>query len=566
MEFKEEIVKLLSKELHLKEQELNTLLETPPDQNLGDISLPCFKLSNLLKKDPKLIAIGLKDKLKISKDSIIKEIKVLGPYLNFYLNNELLTKSILTKILKEKQNYGLKKNNNKRIVIEFPSPNTNKPLHLGHLRNMALGDSISRILESQGNKVFRVNLNNDRGIHICKSMLAYKKWGSNKQPNKKSDHFVGDFYVLFAQKSKDNQNIELEAQEMLREWEKGDKETLKLWKKMNTWAINGFNETYNLFGLRKFDKVYYESKIYKKGKELILKGLKDNIFEKDEKGAVIADLKELGKKVLLREDGTSIYITQDIYLAKLKYEDFKFNTSIYVTAIEQDFHFKVLFKVLKLLNFKFADSCYHLSHGMVNLPEGRMKSREGTIVDADDLIQELTEMAKKEITKRQKIKAKSIDKIAEKIAIAALKCYLLKFTAHTDIVFNPKESISFEGETGPYLLYSLVRANKILEKAKSKIIKFNTTLISTQQEISLIKKLSEFPTIIEKTVNSYSPHILVEYSFKIAALFNLFYENCPVINAENNDLKFARTSIVQAYSVVLNSCLTLLGIEIVREM
>ncbi len=561
MEFKEEIVKLLSKELNLKEQEIKDLLETPPDPKLGDISLPCFKLSNTLKKDPKVIALELKSKLKINKDSI-KETKVIGSYLNFYFNNEKFISSTLTKILREKGRYGFKPKNKEKIVIEFPSPNTNKPLHLGHLRNMSLGESVSRLLESQGNTVFRVNLNNDRGVHICKSMIAYKKWGSNRLPDKKPDHFVGDFYVMFSKK--ESPDLELEAQEMLRKWEKGDKETLNLWKKMNSWTLQGFNETYKRFG-SKFDKTYYESKIYKKGKVLILEGFKKGLFQKDEKGAIIIDLIGLGKKVLLRGDGTSIYITQDLYLAKLKYEDFKFNKSIIISASEQNYHFKVLFKLIETLKFPFAGSCFHLSYGMVLLPEGRMKSREGTVIDADDLIDELSEMAKKEIILRQKA-TKNVGAIAEKIALASLKCYLLKFTAHIDIVFNPKESISFEGETGPYLLYSLVRANKILEKLTPSLNKINFNLLITQQEISLIKSLAEFLGIIEKSSKSLSPHILVDYLFKLASAFNLFYENCQVINAENKDLKLARASIVKAYNIVLNSSLSLLGIDIVKEM
>jgi len=557
MELKQEVANLLTKVLPLKEAEILSLLEIPKDTNLGDLSLPCFQLSKVLKKDPKVIAQDLKNKLKPSKT--IKEIKVIGPYLNFYFDNKTL-EPILNKILKEKEKYGFKKSNKKKVVIEFPSPNTNKPLHLGHLRNMALGESISNILESQGYNVIRVNLNNDRGIHICKSMLAYKKWGNNKIPNKKPDHFVGDFYVLFAQKSKDNPKLDQEALELLRKWESGDKQTIKLWKKMNSWALKGFNETYKRFGL-KFNKVYFESKIYKKGKDLVLNELKQGNFQKDEKGAIIVDLENIGRKILLREDGTSIYITQDLYLAKLKHEDFKADSYIIISASEQDHHFKVLFKILELLKFPFAKSYHHLSYGLVLLPEGRMKSREGTVVDADNLIDELAGMVKEELKKRQN----KDQGLAEKIALSSLKYHLLKFSTITNITFNPQESISLQGETGPYLQYSLVRANKILIKSKIKA-KIDITLLKEPETIDLIKSLSNFPLILEKSAKTYTTHYLTEYLFKLASLFNLFYEKYPVINAESKELQASRLSLVQAYKYVMGVGLSLLGIEEVKEM
>src|SRR3989344_3092946 len=557
MELKQEVAKLLTKILPLKEVEILILLETPKDPNLGDLSLPCFQLSKILKKDPKVIAQDLKNKLKPNKT--IKEIKVIGPYLNFYFDNKTL-EPILNKILKEKEKYGFKKSNKKKVVIEFPSPNTNKPLHLGHLRNMALGESISNILESQGYNVIRVNLNNDRGIHICKSMLAYKKWGNNKIPNKKPDHFVGDFYVLFAQKSKDNPKLDQEALELLRKWESGDKQTIKLWKKMNSWALKGFNETYKRFGL-KFNKVYFESKIYKKGKDLVLNELKQGNFQKDEKGAIIVDLENIGRKILLREDGTSIYITQDLYLAKLKHEDFKADSYIIISASEQDHHFKVLFKILELLKFPFAKSYHHLSYGLVLLPEGRMKSREGTVVDADNLIDELAGMVKEELKKRQN----KDQGLAEKIALSSLKYHLLKFSTITNITFNPQESISLQGETGPYLQYSLVRANKILIKSKIKA-KIDINLLKEPETIDLIKSLSNFPLILEKSAKTYTTHYLTEYIFKLASLFNLFYEKYPVINAESKELQASRLSLVQAYKYIIGVGLSLLGIEEVKEM
>ncbi len=563
--FEEEVIKVLRKKVELKPEEIKRVVEIPPDPELGDIAFPCFILSKELKKNPNQISKELEQEIKPT--GVIERVQACGPYLNFYLNNEEVSKIILKEIIKKKEDYGKGEKNNKVVVIEFPAPNTNKPLHLGHLRNMALGESVSRIYEFLGYTVKRVNLYNDRGIHICKSMLAYKKWGKNKEPNKKPDHFVGDYYVLFARKAEKNPELLEKAQEMLKKWEQKDKEVRALWKKMNSWAYKGFNETFKKFGLKKYDKNYYESKIYTKGKKIILNGLKRGLFEKDETGAVIVDLKELGKKVLLRSDGTSVYITQDIYLAKKKYDDFKFNKSIYVVGNEQIHHFKVLFKILELLGFKFAKNCYHLSYGMIELPEGKMKSREGKVVDADDIINKMIELAEKEIKKRRTIKkSEKIKELSKKIGVGALKYYLLHFSAEKNFVFNPEKSISFEGETGPYLMYSLVRAKRILEKNNEKInSRINFELLNTKDEILLIKKLGEYPRIVKKAGKTYSPHIICEYAFNLANLFNAFYEKNPVLNAEKKVRK-ARLVLVQSYKLVMSSCLTLLGIKEVKEM
>lgn len=562
---KEEVIDLLTKTVKLSREDLAELLETPSDSKLGDLALPCFHLSKALKKDPKTIASEIREKIKLPK-GLIREVKATGPYLNFFFEEAKLAESTLKRIWKERKGYGYKRRLNKTVVVEFPAPNTNKPLHLGHLRNMSLGESVSRLLETQGYRVVRVNLNNDRGVHICKSMLAYKKWGDNKEPDKKSDHFVGDFYVMFSQKAKEHPELEREIQEMLIAWEAKDPETIGLWRKMNCWALDGFNETYKRFGVS-FDKVYYESRTYEKGKEMILEGLKKGIFYKDESGAILADLGELGKKILLRADGTSVYITQDIYLAKLKYDEYHYEKSIYVVASEQNYHFRVLFKILKMLGFKFADKCYHLSYGMVYLPSGRMKSREGSVVDADNLMDELDGMAEKEVRKRHKLKETEVKNLSEKIGLAALKYFLLRCSANKDFVFKPEESISFEGDTGPYLQYSLVRAKKIQQKAGTKpTVSIDFTLLNKPEEIALIKRLGEFPGILEKTAGSYSPHILTEYAFKLATLFSQFYEGCQVIAAESEELKKARLLLVNSYYHVQKSCLNLLGIEEVGIM
>lgn len=548
------IIKELQKHVKLKEQEIENLIEIPPSSELGDYAFPCFILAKKEKKNPTIIAEELAGKIKATKE--ISQIKVVGAYLNFFINKKILAESVIKELLKEKKSIQKKE----KIVVEFLSPNTNKPLHIGHLRNMSIGESICRILE-QDNKIIRTNLYNDRGIHIVKSMLAYKKFGRNRKPKDKPDKFVGDFYVLFNKKT-DNE-LEDEAQEMLQKWEAGDKQTLDLWKKMNSWAVKGIEQTYKNFGI-KFDRQYYESKIYKKGREIINHGFKKGIFKKRRDNAVVIDLgNELGEKVLLRADGTSVYITQDLYLAEKKYQDFRFDKSIYVVGNEQDYHFKVLFKILKLLKYKFSNSLFHLSYGMVFLPEGRMKSREGKVIDADDLIEEMQKLAEKELKKRYKLNKKNLKERAEKIALSAIKYFLLKVEYSKDITFNPEEAINFEGDSGPYLQYSYARASSILRKAKSKR-KLEIKIIDLkQEEIELIKKLAEFPEIVKNVEKQLNPSILANYSFSLAKLFNEFYHSCPVIGSLEESF---RLKLVQAFRIVIKNSLFLLGIEVMEEM
>ncbi len=549
---------MLSKVIDLSVGDINKAIEVPPDPKLGDLAFPCFILAKKLKKAPKQIAQELAIKLK----SPSLTVKAVGPYINFFFDKGKFVSRITKKALKEKNNYGYsKKYRGKRAMVEFPSPNTNKPLHFGHLRNMSIGESMSCILEKVGYTVIRANLNNDRGIHICKSMLAYQKWGRNRTPSKKSDHFVGDFYIMFSKKAKDDVKLETEAREMLRKWESGDKETLALWRKMNKWAFDGFNQTYKRFGI-KFDKQYYESKMFKKGKEMVLKGLGTGLFYEDSTGAIMINLSTEGldNKVLIRSDGTTVYVTQDIYLGQLKVEDFKLDKSIYVVGSEQNYHFSVLFKIFELLRqigYNFAKENYHLSHGMVYLPEGRMKSREGTVVDADDLIENLESLASAEIKKRHNKVSK---KLASRISIGAIKYFLLKYDARKDFTFNPTESISFSGETGPYLQYALVRAKKILEKAKSVVPKPNNSL-QTPPEFELAKTLANFPDVVLEAAEQYAPHKLANYAFKLCKLFSTFYEACPVLQAESAKLKTARLALVKAFAQTLKNSLDLLGIE-----
>jgi len=464
--------------------------------------------------------------------------------------------------------------NKQKVVIEFPAPNTNKPLHLGHVRNMLIGESLSRILEFNGFKVFRVNMNNDRGIHICKSMLAYKKYGKNKTPEsekKKSDHFVGDYYVLFNKKLKEHPELEDETQDMLRKWEQGDSETVNLWKKMNNWAFNGFNQTYKKFGI-KHVKVYNESDYYNQGKKVVMDELKKKVFEKDEKGNIFVNLEKynLPNKILLRADGTSVYMTQDLMLAQLKYKDFKMDKSIFVVGSEQKLHFKQLFKILELIGFKNFDGCYHLAYGMIALPEGRMKSREGTIVDADNIVDDMIALAKKEIQKRHDLDKKEIDKRAEQIGMGALNFFILKYDALKDFVFNPKESISFEGETGPYIQYAHARICSILRKFgksidKGFIDKTDLSLLKEKEELELVKLLGKFPNVVENAASSYKPSLISRYLLDLSQAFNEFYHIHQILK-EKEEMRNARILLIDSVRQVLRNGLNLLGIEAPEKM
>ncbi|MEK6818344.1 MAG: arginine--tRNA ligase [Nanoarchaeota archaeon] len=559
---KELIISELKKNLDLSEEQLSNLIEVPPTKDLGDYAFPCFPLAKTLKKSPNEIALDLAKKIK---SDHFERVEARGPYVNFFIDRKTLAKETLGKILKEKQNYGRKKIN-KKVLIEFPSPNTNKPLHIGHGRNIILSQAISNIMEYQGNKVIKVNLNNDRGIHICKSMLAYKKFGKNSTPQKskiKSDHFVGDFYVKFAEELKKDPELEKEAQEYLKKWENNDKEIVSLWKKMNFWALSGFKQTYKKLNL-KFKKEYLESEIYEKGREIILEGLKKGVFQKKQDGSISVNLEKegLGEKILLRADGTSIYITQDLALAFQKQKDFSPDESIVVTAQEQNHHFKVLFKVLELLNSKLKNQ-KHYSYGMVNLESGRMKSREGTVVDLDGIIKELEDLSLAEIEKRfSKLSKKEKKERAEAIALSALKYYFLRIDHTKDITFKPEESISFEGNTGSYLLYTYARAQSVLKKSGKKIELKNISFLN-EIEKSIILQLSLFPEVVEEAYLSLSPNIISNYAYSISQKFNEFYHSIQVIGSENENLRLV---MVKAFAIVLKQSLLLLDIKVLEKM
>lgn len=564
------LVPLIKKEgFSIKKEEVEKLIEIPPSLDMGDYAFPCFYLASKLKSPPDEIALNLRASIKKIPEGF-DDIQTQGPYINFFLNRKKASLHVINEIKSSGDSYGkpLSDYNGKTTMIEFPSPNTNKPLHLGHLRNMTIGESVSRISEFAGEKVIRANLNNDRGIHICKSMAAYEFYGKKRKPNtkkQKSDHFVGDFYVMFNKKSKQNAKLELESHRLLQKWEEGDKHVLTLWKKMNKWALEGFKETYKKFQI-KHDVEFFESEIYRSGKEIVMKGVKDGIFTKKEDGSVVADLKKegFGEKVLLRGDGTSIYMTQDLYLAKLKQKLHKINKSIYVVGNEQNYHFQVLFTLLKKLGFN-TNELKHLSYGLVNLPEGRMKSREGTVVDADDLIKEVQDLVKKELKSREKISKKQLEDKSLNIALAAIKYLLLRVDTKKDMVFNPKESIDFEGDTGPYLLYSYARACSILSKLDTKKTSSPEKEFQEleEQEVAMVKKLAEFKNIPQKAFAELNPSIIANYAFQLSKIFNEFYHACPVIGSEKQTF---RIELVKSFKQVLGKSLTLIGIEPMEKM
>lgn len=552
----------------LSVEEIFASIETPPS-GLGDYAFPCFKLSPILKKSPQQIAEYLKEKIFLPKE--IEKAEVSGGYLNFFVSKSFLSSQVISEIVSKKQEFGLStEGRGKTILVEFSSPNTNKPLHLGHSRNNSFGESICRLYESQGSKVKRVNLINDRGIHIAKSVLAFQKFGEKDSPSSsglKGDYFVGKYYVLFNEKLKQFPELEKEAQELLVRYEKKDKTVLALWNKMNSLALEGFKETYQRTGIS-FDKFYYESELFERGKKLVEEGLRKKVFSKNEEGAVVAVLKEfnLPDKVVLRPDGTSIYSTQDIALIEQKFKDFNPSKSITVTASEQILYIKQIHKIAELLKIASPSALEHLWYGMVFLPEGKLKSREGKTVEADVLLDSLEELAKEEILKREpKISKPELSKRSKAIALSALKFHLLKIEAKKDFVFNPKESISFEGETGPYLLYSYARAKSILGKSRSKDFNADYSLLRKEKEVSLISLLSKYPEAVKDSLSSYSPHKLCHFLLSLAEEFNSFYQGIPVLKAEK-EVQKARLSLVFAVSVALSNGLNLLGINVLEKM
>ncbi|MCL2065931.1 MAG: arginine--tRNA ligase [Treponema sp.] len=572
--------------------------ETPPDPEMGDIGIPMFSFAKILRKAPPQIA---KDAARLCAGLDVEgahgTVEAVGPYLNIRLTRSVAAKEILEEVFKghEKGEFAFGRPQtleNKKVMVEFSSPNTNKPLHLGHLRNDVLGESISRILAACGAEVRKVCIINDRGIHICKSMLAYSEHAQNKTPESegvKSDHFVGEWYVCFnnelkketeelqrsglsKEEAEGRSSLMARAQELLRKWEAGDPETVSLWKQMNSWAINGMKETYSRTGIS-FDQYDFESDTWRLGKDEVLKGLERGIFYRQDDGAVAVDLsaEKLDKKILLRSDGTSIYITQDFGTAINRHERWPFDRLIYVVGSEQQYHFKVLFTLLDKLGFAWAKDLHHLSYGMVNLPEGKMKSREGTVVDADDLIDSLRDMAMEEI--REKEREQEVDspmETAEKIALGALHYYLLQVSPAKDMLFDPKESLSFTGNTGPYLQYMGARICSMLRKSDKPDAVPDATagfpLLVSDPEWELLKALAAYPDAVSAAAAGLDPSTLTAYLYDLSKAFSRFYHDCPILNAESNELSGARLALSLAVMRVLKDALHLACIPFLEVM
>jgi arginyl-tRNA synthetase len=555
----------------------------PPNTELGHFAVGCFPLAKQFRKSPAEIAKIISEK--ITPDDVIHKVNASGPYLNISIFPGVLFGEFCSEITSKNTKYGESTvGKGIRGMVEYLSPNTNKPLHLGHLRNGALGLSISRIFEATGHQVVKANLINDRGVHICKSMLAWKRWGIASTPESeglKGDHFVGRWYVRFAREAVENQTLEDDAQTMLRQWEAGDPETIKLWETMNNWVYDGFAETYKNFGLE-FDAFYYESDTYKMGKDVIQKGLEENVFSKDDHGNTVFHLPvaefgqekggEAKKVTLLRPDGTSLYITQDIAASILKIEDHNLYFSIYVVGSEQEYHFKCLFQILDALGYEWAKDCYHLSYGMVYLPEGKMKSREGKIVDADVLIAEMKKLAADEIRRRDPDGRLSDDEInhrAEKIGIGAVKFYLLRVRPTQTINFDPAESISFDGFTAPYCQYAYARISGILAKAQNSAADLqhcDFSLLGNPEELILLQKLIQFPEEINNAVQGFNPSKIALHIFNTAKAFNQFYNKHHVLRGENEKLVTPRLAFIKATAIVLKKGLNLLGIDVLENM
>ncbi len=547
----------------------------PPKPEMGDIAFPLFPYAKDLKASPMVIAADTA--VRMNAAHLDGEVSAAGPYLNVKITISGTAEETLSRILKEGEAYGRSRLfAGRKVMVEFSCPNTNKPLHLGHLRNDSIGESVSKIAAANGAEVKKVNLINDRGIHICKSMLAYQKFGNGETPEeagKKSDHFVGDYYVRYDVWAREAPEAETEARQMLKAWEDGDREVNELWKKMNEWAIEGIEETYRKTGIS-FDTRYFESETYKRGREEVLKGRKNGVFYEQDDGSVWVDLSEikLDKKVLLRSDGTSLYLTQDIGTAIARHEDWPFDKLIYVVASEQTYHFKVLFYVLSRLGFSWAKNLSHLSYGMVNLPEGKMKSREGKVVEADDLFEELRLMAAEEIREKEREEhVRDVETTASAVACAALNYYLLQVSPSKDMIFDPKESISFNGNTGPYLQYMGARIHSMLRKYEQRSEEFgggevDPNLLTVTEERELIKLLAAYPGIVERAGEEFNPSMITAYLYDLAKTFSKYYHDNPVLHNEERNVVRTRIELVKGVLQVLQNAFDLVGIPFLERM
>jgi arginyl-tRNA synthetase len=555
--------------------EADVIVERPPKPELGDLGFPLFPFARVFRSAPQSIAEAVAARLQETGAAGDDQIETAGPYVNVSIDRDSYARSVFAAVEAEGDDYGLgTSRGGQRVMVEFSAPNTNKPLHLGHLRNDAIGESVARIVEASGAEVRKVNLVNDRGVHICKSMLAYREFGNGETPEsmgEKPDRFVGDFYVKFNDWAQTEPSAEERAREMLQQWEKGEPDTLELWKTMNDWAVRGIQQTYRRTGIS-FDDIYYESQTYGAGREEVLKGLERGVFYTDENGTVWVDLEDidLDKKVLLRGDGTSLYLTQDIGTAIRRHADWPFDRLVYVVASEQRYHFAVLFNVLERLGFEWAKNLFHLAYGMVNLPEGKMKSREGTVVDADDLIDQLAELAKVEIREKgRESEVEDIDGTAEAIALGALHYYLLAVNPMKDIVFDPAKSLSFNGNTGPYLQYTGARIRSIVRKAETAIpgaADVDTSALASQDEWELVKLLGEFPSRAEEASREYNPSHITAYLFELAKTFSKYYHEYSILAAPTPAARDARLLLAILTAQVLKNGFRLINIPFLESM
>ena len=554
---------------------------------VGQVTLVTFPLIKFSKKSPEQTGNEIGEYF-ANNLTEIAGFNVVKGFLNLSLTDSFWTNKLFNEILDPK--FAQFKLNGKKVMVEYSSPNTNKPLHLGHIRNNLLGFSVAEILAAAGYEVVKTNLVNDRGIHICKSMLAWQKFGNGETPNSsglKGDHLVGKYYVLFdkeykkqiealiaagnsEEESKKNAPLIVEAQEMLLKWEAGDPDVISLWKTMNSWVYEGFTETYKTLGVN-FDKFYFESGTYLLGKDIIEEGLQKGVFFKKEDSSVWIDLTDEGldQKLLLRSDGTSVYMTQDLGTAQLKYNDFHMDKSIYVVGNEQDYHFKVLFTILKKLGKEGAAGLFHLSYGMVDLPSGKMKSREGTVVDADDLMNEMQQTARVHTENLGKINDFVDEEKMElyhTIGLGALKYFLLKVDPKKRLLFDPNESVDFQGHTGPFIQYTHARIRSVLNRVDVVPTEYVYNEKLDSEERDLIVALSNYPEVIQTAAEGYSPAIIANYVYDLAKIYNKFYHEKSILQAESDEIKQFRIKLTIASGKVVKHAMNLLGIEVPERM
>ena len=581
------------KELYDIDVEASSIVpQTTKKEFEGNLTIVVFPWVKVARKAPEAVGTEIGEWL-VKNEPAVNRFNVIKGFLNIVIEPTFWNSVIANIVATE--NYGITPvtDESQLVMVEYSSPNTNKPLHLGHVRNNLLGFSLSEILKACGNKVVKTNIVNDRGIHICKSMLAWQKWGEGLTPEKagkKGDHLIGDFYVLFDKHYKaevkelmTSQNLSQEdaekasplmqeAREMLRRWEQKDPEIRSLWEMMNSWVYAGFDETYKRMGVD-FDKIYYESDTYLEGKDKVLEGLEKGIMYRKEDNSVWADLTNdgLDHKLLLRSDGTSVYMTQDIGTAKLRYQDYPIDKMIYVVGNEQNYHFQVLSLLLDKLGFKWGKDLVHFSYGMVELPEGKMKSREGTVVDADDLMDEMVNTARevsRELGKLDDCTAEEAEAITEMVGLGALKYFLLKVDPRKNMTFNPKESIDFNGNTGPFIQYTHARIRSVMRKAADAgfVIGDYSAVEPNEKEIALIQRLADFPAVVNEAGRNYSPALIANYVYELVKEYNQFYHDYSILREENEAVRSLRLTLSDCTSQVIKTGMSLLGINVPERM